>query len=400
MTISLSERVQRIKPSPTLSLSVRVDELKAEGHDIINLGLGEPDFDTPPRIKMAGIKAIEAGATKYTAVNGILPLRKAVAHKLKQENGLDYSPKQILISCGSKQSVYNLAQALLNDGDEVIIPAPYWVSYPDIIYLAGGKPVFVPTSIEQHFKMSAAQLEAAITPKTKLLILNSPNNPTGMIYSQAELAALGEVLRRHPQVFIASDDMYEHIQWSGAAFHNILNACPDLAERSMILNGVSKTYAMTGWRIGYAAGPEYLIKAMSNVQAQSTSSAAAMAQVAAQFALEDKQDCVHHMRDAYAARHAYLSHAVQQLPGVKCIPSQGSFYLFPDFNGLIEMLPGIKNDMELAEYFLLEAKVATIPGSSFGAEGCLRISFVVDETQLKEAIKRITFAIEKKLAQA
>lgn len=398
MTLPLSNRVQRIKPSPTLSLSVRVDELKAQGHDIINLGLGEPDFDTPEAIKAVGIQAIHDGATKYTAVNGIMSLRKAISHKLKNENGLDYTPKQILVSCGSKQAVYNLGQALLNEGDEVIIPAPYWVSYPDIILLAGAVPVFIPTTIEQHFKMSPAQLEAAITPKTKLLIINSPNNPTGMIYSKAELAALGEVLRRHPQVFIASDDMYEHIQWSDARFSNILNACPDLAERTMVLNGVSKTYAMTGWRIGYAAGPEYVIKAMSNIQAQSTSSAAAMAQVAAEAALAGDQACVHAMRDEYKNRHTYLAQALNTLPGVKCIPSQGSFYVFPDFNDLIAKLPSIDNDMALAEYFLTEAKVAIIPGSSFGAPGCMRISFVIGEPVLREAIRRLSIAIDKLLS--
>ncbi|MBI5448348.1 MAG: pyridoxal phosphate-dependent aminotransferase [Gammaproteobacteria bacterium] len=395
MTPSLSTRVQRIKPSPTLSLTVRVNQLKAQGHDIINLGVGEPDFDTPNYIKTAGIKAIESGATKYTAVDGISSLKEAVIHKFKRENKLTYEPKQILISSGSKQALYNLAQALLDEGDEVIIPAPYWVSYPDIIFLAGGVPVFIPTTLEQHFKITPEQLEKAITPKTKLLILNSPNNPTGMIYTHKELEGLAQVLLKHPHIFIASDDMYEHIQWSGSPFSNIVNACPALYERSMVFNGVSKTYAMTGWRIGYCAGPQYLIHAMSNVQAQSTSNANSMAQLAAVTALNGPQDFVAEMQRTYHKRHTRVFQALQAIPGVKCLPSMGSFYIFPDFSDFLGKIPGIDHDLELADYLLMEAKVALIPGSAFGAPGCLRLSFVVEMNILDEAMTRIRHALSK-----
>lgn len=391
--MKLSNRVQRIKPSPTLNLSVRVNQLKAEGRDIINLGLGEPDFNTPEFIKAAGIKATQDGFTKYTAVDGILSLRKAVAQKFKRENGLDYEPNQILVSCGSKQALYNLAQALLDDGDEVLIPAPYWVSYPDIMLLAGAVPVTLPTNIAHDFKISPQQLKSAITPKTKLLLLNSPNNPSGMVYSREELAALAKVLLDHPQVMIASDDMYEHIQWSGQPFSNILNACPALYNRTLVFNGVSKTYAMTGWRIGYCAGPAPLIAAMSNVQAQSTSSPNSMAQVAAEAALTGPQDCVANMRDAYQARYEFLANALSDIPGVKCAPAQGSFYLFPDFSAVIEALPDVTNDLELAEYLLLNANVAVLPGSAFGTPGCLRISFVASIDILREAVKRIQTAL-------
>ncbi len=391
----LSARVQRIKPSPTLSLSVRVNQLKAEGHDIINLGVGEPDFDTPDFIKEAGIQATRDGFTKYTAVDGIMSLKKAIAHKFERENGLTYEPKQILVSCGSKQAIYNLAQALLNEGDEVIIPAPYWVSYPDIILLAGGIPVCVSTPFDQHFKITPAQLEAAITPKTRLLILNSPNNPSGMIYSHAELQALAEVLLRHPHVFIASDDMYEHIQWTGSRFSNIVNACPALSQRTMVFNGVSKSYAMTGWRIGYAAGPAYLIQAMSNVQAQSTSSPNAMAQVAAEAALNGPQTCIHDMQKAYHERGAAAAHGFKAIPGVKCTPAEGSFYIFPDLSAFIGEIPGVTNDLQLAEYLLMEAKVALIPGSAFGTPGCIRLSFASSLHSINEAMRRIQHALKR-----
>ncbi len=254
--MELSQRVRNIKPSPTLAISARAGQLKAEGKDIVNLGAGEPDFDTPQHIKAAAIAAIDRGFTKYTAVGGMPSLKKAVIDKFKRENGLDYAANQILVSCGGKQSIYNLCQAYIGAGDEVIIPAPYWVSYPDIVILADGKPVIVDATISQGFKITPAQLAAAITPRTKMLVLNSPSNPTGAVYTLAELAALGDALRRHPQVLIASDDMYEHILLSGQPFANILNACPDLYDRTMVLNGVSKAYAMTGWRIGYAAGPK------------------------------------------------------------------------------------------------------------------------------------------------
>lgn len=394
MKTLLSHRAQSVKPSPTLSLSARVNKLKEEGHNIINLTVGEPDFDTPPHIKTAGIKATEEGITKYTAVDGIMPLKKAIIHKFKKDNHLTYEPNQIVVSSGSKQAIYNLAQALLNDGDEVIIPAPYWVSYPDIVLLASGVPVCVPTTLEQHFKITPEQLEKAITPKTKLLILNSPNNPSGMIYTHKELEALAAVLLRHPQIIIASDDMYEHIQWTGSAFSNIVNACPELYERTVVLNGVSKTYAMTGWRIGYAAGPQYIINAMTTIQGQSTSSANSMAQVAAAAALNESQDCVDQMRKAYQERHTFVVHALNEIAGVKCLPAMGSFYIFPDLSAFISKLPGVTDDMSLAEYLLNEAKVAVVPGSAFGTPGCIRISFATSMENLKEAVKRIHHALQ------
>jgi len=385
----LSNRVQRIKPSPTLGLSVRVNQLKAQGRDIINLGLGEPDFDTPQPIKEAGIKAINEGYTKYTAVEGLLNLRKAVVEKFKRENHLAYTVDQVLISLGSKQGIYNLAQAILNDGDEAIIPAPYWVSYLDIVLLAGGVPVTLSTDIKNHFKITPQQLSDAITPKTKLLILNSPNNPSGMMYSKQELMALGEVLKKHPSIVIASDDMYEHIQWTGENFCNILNACPALSSRALVFNGVSKTYAMTGWRIGYCAGPKEIITAMTNIQSQSTSSANAMAQMAAESALQGSQDCVEAMRRAYQKRHDFLVKALNEIPGVNCLASSGSFYIFPDFSEFMTRHQDIKDDLALAEYFLMKANVAVIPGSAFGVPNCMRISFVVEIDKLSEAVDRI-----------
>ncbi len=385
----LSNRVQRIKPSPTLGLSVRVNQLKAQGRDIINLGLGEPDFDTPQLIKEAGINAINEGYTKYTAVEGLLNLRKAVVEKFKRENHLAYTVDQVLISLGSKQGIYNLAQAILNDGDEAIIPAPYWVSYLDIVLLAGGVPVTLSTDIKNHFKITPQQLSDAITPKTKLLILNSPNNPSGMMYSKQELMALGEVLKKHPSIVIASDDMYEHIQWTGENFCNILNACPALSSRALVFNGVSKTYAMTGWRIGYCAGPKEIITAMTNIQSQSTSSANAMAQMAAESALQGSQDCVEAMRRAYQKRHDFLVKALNEIPGVNCLASSGSFYIFPDFSEFMTRHQDIKDDLALAEYFLMKANVAVIPGSAFGVPNCMRISFVVEIDKLGEAVDRI-----------
>ncbi|MHB1438769.1 MAG: pyridoxal phosphate-dependent aminotransferase, partial [Thiobacillus sp.] len=328
--MELSRRVQAIKPSPTLAVTARAAALKASGRDIIGLGAGEPDFDTPQHIKDAAIAAIDAGFTKYTAVDGTPSLKAAVIAKFKRDNGLDYTPKQILVSCGGKQSFFNLAQAVINAGDEVIIPAPYWVSYPDIVILADGKPVIVEAGIEQGFKITPAQLEAAITPKTRLFVINSPSNPTGAVYTRNELAALGEVLRRHPRVLIASDDMYEHIRLDDVPFVNILNVCPDLYDRTLVLNGVSKAYSMTGWRIGYAAGPESILRAMTNVQSQSTSNPTSISQVAAEAALNGNQGCITPMLDAFKARHRYVVDALNAIPGFHCVDSGGAFYAFPD----------------------------------------------------------------------
>jgi aspartate aminotransferase len=394
--VELSHRVQNIKPSPTLAVTARAAKLKAEGKDIIGLGVGEPDFDTPQHIKDAAIAAIHAGFTKYTAVGGTPSLKKAVIAKFKRENGLDYAANQILVSCGGKQSFYNLAQAVINPGDEVIIPAPYWVSYPDMVILADGKPVIVEAHIDQGFKITPAQLEAAITPKTRMLVINSPSNPSGAVYTKAELAGLGEVLRKHPQVLIVTDDMYEHILLADTPFANILNACPDLYDRTMVLNGVSKAYAMTGWRIGYAAGPSRIIAAMDNIQSQSTSNPTSISQVAAEMALNGDQACIQPMLAAFKERHRFVVDGLNAIPGVKCVDSGGAFYAFPDVSEAIAKLRAtgklpVANDLALTEY-LLEHGVALVPGSAFGAEGCIRISFATSMDNLKLAIERIAKA--------
>ena len=394
MDITLSDRVKRIKPSPTLAVTARAAALRAEGKDIIGLGAGEPDFDTPEHIKQAAIAAIQRGFTKYTAVDGTKELKTAIVNKFKRENQLNYKLEQVLVSCGGKQSFYNLTQALLNPGDEVIIPAPYWVSYPDIVLLADGVPVILDAGMEQQFKITAAQLEAAITAKTRLVVINSPSNPTGMAYSRAELSALGEVLRRHPRVLIATDDMYEHIVWTKDPFVNILNACPDLYERTIVLNGVSKAYSMTGWRIGYAAGPLALMDAMKNIQSQSTSNPTSISQVAAQVALDGDQSCVKTMLESFKKRHDAVVARLNQIPGVRCLPGQGTFYAFASFHEVIQRMKGVDNDVQLAELLLEKAGVAMVPGSAFGSEGYLRLSFATSMDLLDKAIDRIAQAIK------
>jgi aspartate aminotransferase len=388
-TLTLAARVGRIKPSPTLAVTARAAELRAAGHDIIGLGAGEPDFDTPEHIKAAAIEAIHNGQTKYTAVDGTPALKAAIIAKFQRENGFAFKPDQILVSCGGKQSFYNLVMALLNPGDEVIIPAPYWVSYPDMVLLADGKPVELRAGIEQRFKIIPAQLEATITPRTRLFVINSPSNPTGMAYTRAELAALGEVLRRHPQVVVATDDMYEHILWADEPFANILNVCPDLAPRTIVLNGVSKAYSMTGWRIGYAGGPLELIKAMKKVQSQSTSNPASISQAAAAAALNGDQACIATMLEAFKGRHDYLVAALNELPGFTCLPGDGTFYAFPNVQDVIDRLPDVNNDVELAEKLITEAKVALVPGSAFGAPGHVRLSFATSLPVLEEAVARL-----------
>lgn len=390
MDIKLSDRVQRIKPSPTLAITAHANALKAAGKDVIGLGAGEPDFDTPAHIKAAASRAMDAGMTKYTAVDGTAELKQAIINKFGNDNGLDYTSDQILVSCGGKQSFYNLCQALLNEGDEVVIPAPYWVSYPDMVLLADATPMFIATDIEQQFKITPAQLKAALNPKTRLVVINSPSNPSGMAYSKAELAALGEVLRGYPDVLIASDDMYEHILWADEPFSNILNACPDLYARTIVLNGVSKAYSMTGWRIGYAAGPEMLIKAMKKIQSQSTSNPTSISQAAAQAALEGDQNCVTEMLQAFKTRHDRVIERLNAIEGVHCLPSDGTFYAFPNVEGMIDRLEGINNDVELAEYILEHADVALVPGSAFGSPGYMRLSFATSMENLDEALRRIS----------
>jgi len=393
MSIKLSDRLSAVKPSPTLAITARAAEMRAAGKDIIGLGAGEPDFDTPQHIKAAAITAINDGFTKYTAVDGTPSLKQAVIDKFKKDNGFDYTLKQILVSSGGKQSFYNLAQALLNKGDEVIIPAPYWVSYPDIALLADGIPVIIKTTQEKNFKITPAQLRAAITDKTRLFVINSPSNPTGVAYSLAELKALAEVLLNYPNIIVATDDMYEHILWEKDSFVNILNACPELYNRTMVLNGVSKAYSMTGWRIGYAAGPEAIIAGMRKVQSQSTSNPTSISQVAAEEALKGDQSCIDTMLVEFKKRHDYVVDELNKLPGIECIKSDGTFYVFPNVEQLISRLEGINNDLDLAEYFIEKADVALVPGSAFGCQGHIRISIATSMENLQTALIRIKKAI-------
>ena len=384
----LSDRVKKLNPSPTLVVTQRAAELRAAGKDIIGLGAGEPDFDTPEHIKQAAKDALDRGETKYTAVDGTPALKDAIIKKFEQDNGLHYKPDQILVSVGGKQSFFNLCLALLNPGDEVIIPAPYWVSYPEIVGVAEGVPIILKAEIEQRYKLAPSQLANAITPKTRMLVLNSPSNPTGVAYTQDELKEFGEVLRGHPGVIIATDDMYEHILWADEPFSNIAMACPDLAERCMVLNGVSKAYAMTGWRIGYAGGPAELIKAMKKIQGQSTTNPASVSQAAALAALDSDQQCVKEMCAAYKQRHDYVFETLNTIDGLSAIPSDGTFYSFPDARDAIAKL-GCDNDIAFAEVLLDKAGVAIVPGSAFGAEGHFRLSFATSKENLVAALGRI-----------
>lgn len=394
----LSQRVLSIKESPTLAVTAKAARLKAEGKDIIGLGAGEPDFDTPQHIKDAAKKAIDSGFTKYTPVAGIPGLKKAIVAKFKRDNQLDYNEKQVIVGVGGKQCIFNLALAVLNPGDEILVPAPYWVSYADIGMVAGAKPVIIECGIEQDFKLKPEQLQAAITAKTKLFMINSPSNPTGSVYTLDELKALGEVLKQHPHVLVATDDMYEHVNLTGQPFYNILNATPELKDRCIVLNGVSKAYSMTGWRIGYAAGPEAIIKAMEILQSQSTSNPTSISQVAAQAALEGPQECIQPMVKAFIERHAFVVDRFNQMPGLNCIKAGGAFYAFPDARAAIENLfkkgkiPAA-TDLALADYLLDEFGVAVVPGSAFGAEGYFRISFATSMENLKNALDRIERAL-------
>lgn len=393
MSIKLSARVQAVKPSPTLAITARAAALRAAGKDVIGLGAGEPDFDTPDHIKDAAIEAIKGGQTRYTAVDGTAGLKQAIIDKFKRDNGFDYEADQILVSCGGKQSFYNLAQAVLDPGDEVIIPAPFWVSYPDMVLLAGAQPVLLNAGADQHFKITAAQLSAAITDKTRLVVINSPSNPTGMSYSREELEALGDVLREHPHILVATDDMYEHIVWEQGSFLNILNACPDLYERTMVLNGVSKAYAMTGWRIGYAAGPVDVIKAMKKIQSQSTSNPTSISQAASEAALNGPQECISEMLVHFKQRHDYVVDRLNKMPGVECLPTDGTFYVFPSVAGMVDAIDGVSNDLELAEYLIENAGVALVPGTAFGLSGHVRLSIATSMENLTNALDRIEAAI-------
>ncbi len=390
----LSNRVNRVKPSLTLVITAKAAELKRAGKDIISLGAGEPDFDTPDHIKAAGIHAIENGQTRYTAVDGTPELKDAIIAKFKRDNHLNFAADQILVSSGGKQSFYNLCQGVLDDGDEVIIPAPYWVSYPDMALLAGGEPIIIEAGIEQGFKITASQLEAAITPKTKLVVINSPSNPTGAVYTPEELKALGEVLTKHPDILIASDDMYEHILLTDTPFTNILEVCPELTDRTVVMNGVSKAYSMTGWRIGYAGGPKDIIAAMRKVQSQSTSNPCSISQAASEEALNGDQGCIQTMLVEFKKRHDFVVERINQIPGFKCIPAAGAFYAFMDVRDAMKQ-KGFETDADFATAILEEVDVAAVPGSGFGAEGYLRISFATSMDNLVNALDRIDGFMQK-----
>ncbi|MDX1750545.1 MAG: pyridoxal phosphate-dependent aminotransferase [Methylophaga sp.] len=395
MTIKLSQRVQSIKPSPTLAITARAAALRAEGKDIIGLGAGEPDFDTPDHIKQAAVKALDKGQTKYTAVDGTAELKNAIIKKFSRDNGLTYEANQILVSCGGKQSFFNLAQALLESGDEVIIPAPYWVSYPDMVLLADAKPVIIIGDRDQRYKITPQQLEEAITDKTRLFVINSPSNPTGMTYTKAELEALGEVLRKYPDILIATDDMYELIYWADEPFYNIVMACPDLYDRTIVMNGVSKAYSMTGWRIGYAGGPAQLIGAMKKIQSQSTSNPTSISQAASVEALNGDQGCVKTMLVEFKKRHDFVVEKLNQMQGITALETDGTFYVFPDISGVLANKPDLTDDMDFAEALLVEKGVAVVPGTAFGLKNHIRLSIATSETNLQNALQRIAEFIEQ-----
>ena len=386
--------IQQVKPSATIAVSMKAAELKRAGRDVIGLGAGEPDFDTPEHIKQAAIDAIHSGQTKYTAVDGTPELKAAIIQKLSRENGITAEANQILVSCGAKHSIFNLLQAVINPGDEVIIPTPYWVSYPDMTVLAGGTPCLLETQAEQHFKVTAEQLSATITEKTKLVMLNAPSNPTGMAYTRAEMEAIGAVLKAHPHVLLCTDDIYEHIYWGQEPLHNYIQLFPELRDRVILINGVSKAYAMTGWRIGYALGHEKIIAAMRKVQSQSTSNPCSISQAAAVTALTGPQDCLTVMCDAFKQRHDYLVNALNDIAGFSCLAGDGAFYAFPDVSGAINNLPDVSDDIEFSSWLLEKAEVAVVPGTPFGAPGHVRLSFATDMETLQKAMLRIKQAIE------
>ena len=387
--MKLSKRISNTKTSATIAMSMKARELTLQGKDIISLSAGEPDFDTPRNIKNAAIESINSGNTKYTPVDGMLTLKESIVKKFKNENNLEYTPDQIIVSTGCKQSIYNLCQATLDEGDEVLIPSPYWVSYPEIVKLSDAVPVFVETNSETDFKVTGKMLEDNITKRTKMILLNSPSNPSGFIYSQEDLKDIGRVLKKYPNIIIASDDIYEHIIFNGKKFTNILNVCPELYDQTIVLNGVSKAYAMTGWRIGYAAGNSTIVGAMKKIQSQSTSCTCSISQAAAKAALDDDNSEVTKMVSEYQLRSEYLHTELNKIEGIKYKKPEGSFYAFVDVNGLINKIENINDDFELAEYFLREADVAVVPGTAFGSKNHIRISFATSLVNLEKAVCRI-----------
>jgi aspartate aminotransferase len=397
VTVPVSRRVQRVKPSPTLAVTARAARLRAQGKDVIGLGAGEPDFDTPVHIAQAGIEAIKGGFTRYTNVDGIDELKDAIVAKFQRDNALTYERSQILVSSGAKQTIYNLCMAVLDPGDEAVIPAPYWVSYPDMVLLADGLPVMPFAGMAQGYKITPRQLAAAITPKTRLLLLNSPCNPTGAAYTRAELKALGEVLLENPRILIGTDDMYEKIYWEPEPFCSLVTAVPELYPRTVTINGVSKAYAMTGWRIGYCGGPKEIIQAMSTIQGQSTSNASSISQKAATVALNGDQSCVGAMNAAFKERRDFVVRALNSLPGISCLPGAGTFYAFAEVSRAMSAL-GCRDDNEFAELLLNEAGVAVVPGSGFGAPNHMRLSFACSMETLEKALARIARLLTERVA--
>ncbi|MBD8972215.1 MAG: pyridoxal phosphate-dependent aminotransferase [Prevotella sp.] len=392
----LSDRLNRLAPSATLAMSQKSSEMKAQGIDVINMSVGEPDFNTPENIKEAAKKAIDDNFSRYSPVPGYPDLRKAIVAKLKNENGLDYTVNEVIVGTGGKQGICNVILALVNPGDEVIIPAPYWVSYPQMAKLAGGVPVIVNAGFDQDFKMTPEQLEAAITPKTKMLILCSPSNPTGSVYSKEELAALANVLRKHPDVFVLADEIYEHINYIGK--HHSIAQEPGLKEQVIIANGVSKAYAMTGWRIGFLAGPEWIIKGCNKLQGQYTSGTCSVSQKAAEAAYTLDQSAVEEMRQAFERRRDLIVKLAKEVPGLEVNIPQGAFYLFPKCNSYFGKSNGdktINNSTDFAMYLLEEAHVATVGGDAFGDPDCFRMSYATSDENIKEAIRRIKEALSK-----
>ena len=392
----LSDRLNRLAPSATLAMSQKSSEMKAQGIDVINMSVGEPDFNTPEHIKAAAAQAIAENYSKYSPVPGYLSLRQAIVDKLKRENGLDYHVEEVLVSNGAKQSVCNVVMALVNAGDEVIIPSPYWVSYPQIVKLADGVPVLVETEFEHGFKMTPEQLEAAITPKTRMLILCSPCNPTGSVYAQEELEALAEVVLRHEDLYVVSDEIYEHINYIG--HHSSIATVKGMRERTIVVNGVSKAYAMTGWRIGYIAAPEWIVKGCNKLQGQYTSGACSVSQKAAEAAYTMGQECVEEMRKAFEKRRDLIVDLLRKIPGLEVNKPDGAFYVFPKCSAFFGKSDGkqvIKNATDFALYLLEQAHVATVSGDAFGHPACFRLSYAMSETQITEAIRRIAAALMK-----
>ena len=388
--VHLSNRLNRLAPSATLAMSQKSSEMKAQGIDVINMSVGEPDFNTPDHIKEAAKKAVDENWSRYSPVPGYPDLRKAVVEKLKRENGLDYSVSEILVSNGAKQAVCNAVMALVDDGDEVIIPAPYWVSYPQMALLAGGTPVHIPAGFEQNFKITPAQLEAAITPKTRMLILCSPSNPTGSVYSREELEGLANVLRKHPEMYVLADEIYEHINYVGK--HESIAQFPGMKEQTIIINGVSKAYAMTGWRIGYMAAPEWIVKGCNKLQGQYTSGPCSVSQKAAEAAYVLSQDCVEEMRVAFERRRNLIVELAKDIPGLEVNVPQGAFYLFPkctSFYGKTDGERTINNSTDLAMYLLEVGHVATVGGDAFGDPECFRMSYATSDDNIREAMRRI-----------